>query len=91
MSDVRRGLTLLAVLLAMMAGWAGGATAQTGSIPTTTVQDTVYSANGTPASGTVLVSWNAFTTASGASVPAGSTSVTIGAGGVLTIALAPNT
>jgi len=90
MSDVRRGLTLLAVLLAMMAGWAGGATAQTGSIPTTTVQDTVYSANGTPASGTVLVSWNAFTTASGASVPAGSTSVTIGAGGVLTVTLAPN-
>jgi hypothetical protein len=90
MSDVRRGLTLLAVLLAMMAGLAGGAAGQTSSIPTTTVQDTVYSANGTPASGTVLVSWSAFTTASGASVPAGSTSVTIGAGGVLTIALAPN-
>ncbi len=83
-------MTLLAVLLAMMVGWSGTVTAQTGSIPTTTVQDTVYSADGTPASGTVLVSWNAFTTANGASVPAGSTSATIGTGGVLTIALAPN-
>jgi len=90
MSDVRRGLTLLAVLLAMMAGWSGHVAAQTSSIPTTTVQDTIYSANGTPASGTVLLSWNAFTTANGASVPAGSTSAMIGAGGVLTIALAPN-
>jgi hypothetical protein len=73
--------------MAMMAGWVNTAVAQ---VTTTTVQDTVYSANGTPASGTVLVSWNAFTTANGQSVPAGTTSVTIGAGGGLTIALAPN-
>jgi hypothetical protein len=87
MSGARRGLKLLAVLVAMMAGLVNTAMAQ---IVTTTVQDTVYSANGTPASGTVLVSWNAFTTAGGQSVPSGTTSVTIGAGGVLTIALAPN-
>jgi hypothetical protein len=87
MSEARRGLMLLAILVAMMAGWVNTAAAQ---IATTTVQDTVYSANGTPASGTVLVSWNAFTTAGGQSVPSGTTSVTIGAGGVLTIALAPN-
>jgi hypothetical protein len=37
-----------------------------------------------------LVSWNAFTTAGGQAVPAGSTSATIGIGGQLTIALAPN-
>jgi hypothetical protein len=87
MNGARRGLMLLTVLMAMMAGWVNTAVAQ---VTTTTVQDTVYSANGTPASGTVLVSWNAFTTASGQSVPAGTTSVTIGAGGSLTIALAPN-
>jgi hypothetical protein len=87
MSEVRRGLMLLAVLVAMMAGWVHVAMAQ---VATTTVQDTVYSANGTPASGTVLVSWSAFTTAGGQAVPSGSTSVTVGAGGALSVALAPN-
>jgi hypothetical protein len=78
---------LLAALVAMIAGCASTAAAQ---VATTTVQDTVYSANGTPAGGTVLVSWGSFTTAGGQTVPAGSTSVTLGAGGQLTIALAPN-
>jgi hypothetical protein len=87
MSGTRRGLMLLMVLVAMMAGCFSAAVAQ---VATTTVQDTVYSANGTPASGTVLVSWNTFTTAGGQSVQAGNTSATIGAGGQLTIVLAPN-
>jgi hypothetical protein len=78
---------LLALLAAMMV--ASGTPAM-GQIATTTVQDTVYSANGTPATGSVVVSWNAFTTASGQAVAAGSTSATIGAGGVLTMSLAPN-
>jgi hypothetical protein len=78
---------LLAALVAMSAGCASTAVAQ---VPTTTVQDTVYSANGTPATGTVLVNWSSFTTMGGQTVPAGSTSVTIGAGGQLTIVLAPN-
>ena len=78
---------LPALLVALMALWPGLARAQ---VATTTVQDTVYSANGTPATGSVLVSWNAFTTASGQGVAAGSTSATIGANGVLTMALAPN-
>ena len=50
----------------------------------------MYHADGTPATGTVIVSWSAFTTASGQSVPSGNTSATIGAGGALSIALAPN-
>ncbi len=87
MNGARRGWMLLVVLVAMMAGWVDVAEAQ---IATTTVQDTVYSANGTPASGTVLVSWNAFTTAGGQTVPSGNTSATIGAGGLLSLALAPN-
>lgn len=78
------GWALLALLLAL---WTGVSAAQVG---TTTVQDTIYRADGTPAGGTVLVNWTAFTTAGGSSVPAGSTSATIGSGGVLTIALAPN-
>lgn len=87
MNGIKRGLMLLAVLVAMMAGFISVAIAQ---VTTTTVQDTVYSANGTPASGTVVVSWNTFTTAGGQTVPAGNTSVTLAAGGQLTIALAPN-
>ncbi len=59
-------------------------------VPLTTVQDTVYSADGTPAQGTVVVSWTAFTTAGGSAVAAGSTSVTLGAGGALSIGLAAN-
>lgn len=87
MSGTRRGWMLLVVLVAMMIGGVGTAAAQ---VATTTVQDTVYSANGTPASGTVLVSWGTFTTAAGKTVPAGNTSATISAGGLLSIALAPN-
>lgn len=78
---------VLATLLALLVGCSDVAMAQ---VATTTVQDTVYSADGTFASGTVLVSWGAFTTAAGQAVPAGSTSATIGANGVLTMSLAPN-
>lgn len=60
------------------------------TIPTTQLTDTIYRADGTPATGTVLVSWPAFTTATGLSVPAGNTSATIAAGGLLSLALAPN-
>lgn len=58
--------------------------------PLTTVQDTVYEADGTPAQGTLLISWPAFTTASGQAVAAGSTSVTLGTGGALSVVLVPN-
>ncbi len=87
MSGIRGVLRLRAVLAVTIAACVYSAAAQ---VPTTTVADTVYSANGTPAGGSVLVSWSAFTTAGGQAVPAGSTSVTIGAGGRLSILLAPN-
>ena len=54
-----------------------GLSAQT--VTTTTVQGTVYQANGSPESGTVLVSWPAFTTAAGLQVAAGSTDWKAGA------------
>ena len=57
---------------------------------TTTITDTVYRADGTPASGTLAISWNAFTTATGAAIPAGNTTVTLATGGTLSVALAPN-
>jgi len=89
MGAMKRGLVLASFLLALLGGCAECAVAQT-PLAVTTVQDTVYTASGSPASGTVLVSWSGFTTASGAVVPAGTTSATIGTNGLLSIALAPN-
>jgi hypothetical protein len=63
---------------------------QAQSPPTTTVSDTVYRADGTPAAGTLLISWPAFTTSGGAAVAAGSKSVTLGTAGALSVALVPN-
>ncbi len=50
----------------------------------------MYHADGTAAAGTVLISWQSFTTASGQSIPQGSTSVALGAGGALRVSLAAN-
>ena len=79
-----RGLEFLLIVLALV----GVASAQ--AVNTTTVQGTVYLANGQPASGTVLVSWPAFTTASNQAVTADSVTVTIAADGFMSVNLAPN-
>ena len=86
MRGVRQGLTLVTVIIALL-GACDGAMAQ---VATTTIQDTVYRADGTPAGGTVVVSWPTFTTAAGQAVGAGNTSATIGPNGALSLALAPN-
>jgi hypothetical protein len=57
---------------------------------TTTVQGTVYLAGGQPASGTLQLSWPAFTTANDRAVAAGRTTVSIGADGYVSVNLAPN-
>ncbi|MEO8735614.1 MAG: GDSL-type esterase/lipase family protein [Edaphobacter sp.] len=75
---------LVGMLLAVMTA---SATAQ---IATTSVTDTVYRADGTAASGTVIVSWQAFTTALGQAVPSGSTSAVISSSGAMSVALVPN-
>ena len=59
-------------------------------INTTTVQGTVYLANGSPSSGTLQVSWPAFTTASNHAVAAGKLTAKIGADGFVSVNLAPN-
>lgn len=56
----------------------------------TTISGTVYRADGTAASGTVLISWPSFQTAAGDAVVAGSLSVAIGSLGAFTVQLAPN-
>ncbi len=91
----RRGLVELCLAWTLMLGAAAAAgvagLAQSTAAPATTqVTGTIYRGDGTAAAGTVLISWPAFSTTSGVSVPAGSTSVTIGAGGALSVQLVPN-
>jgi hypothetical protein len=86
MRRVKRGLSLVTVVIALLGG-CYGASAQ---VVTTTIQDTVYRADGTPAGGTIVVSWPAFTTAAGQAIAAGNTSVTLGPNGALLLALTPN-
>jgi hypothetical protein len=76
-------------LLGLLALGLGVARGQ--GLPTTTISDVVYRADGTLAGGTLLISWPTFSTSSGQSVAAGRTSVTLASGGVLSVALVPNT
>ena len=81
------GLLSMAVcLMGVLPGWTAGAQA----ISTTTVQGTVYLANGQPGTGTLMVSWPSFTTASGQLVTADSTTVTIAPDGFVSVSLAAN-
>ena len=75
---------LIGLLLVVVVG-EGQVMAQ--SVTTTTVQGTVYSASGAPGTGTLLVSWPAFTTAGGQAVAAGNTVVQIGADGFASVNL----
>jgi len=59
-------------------------------VTTTTVQGTVYRADGSAATGTVLVSWPAFSTATNQAVAAGTKTAKIGPDGFLSVNLAPN-
>ncbi|MGA8764316.1 MAG: hypothetical protein WB562_15725, partial [Candidatus Sulfotelmatobacter sp.] len=56
----------------------------------TSVIDTVYLADGSPAQGILVITWPAFVTASGTAVAAGITNVTLGTNGALNVGLAPN-
>jgi hypothetical protein len=79
------GLMVIFLLGMLLEGLAHGQ-----AVTTTTVQGTVYLANGQVGTGTLVLSWPAFTTASGQSVAADRTNVTIGPDGFLSVNLAPN-
>jgi len=79
---VRMALGLLVMALLQMAS------AQ--AVSTTTVQGTVYLANGQAGSGTLRLSWPAFTTANGQAVAADSMNVAIAPDGFVSVNLAPN-
>ena len=59
-------------------------------VTTTTVQGTVFLANGQPGAGTLHISWPAFTTAANQAVAAGSLNIAIGVDGFVSVNLAPN-
>src|SRR5450631_2317302 len=88
MFDVRRPVGRFFYLLLSVAVMLAVSQAQ--SPATTTVNDVVYRGDGTPAGGVLLISWPAFTTASGQAVAAGTKSVTLGSGGSLAVSLVPN-
>jgi hypothetical protein len=96
MLDVRRRpmgrlfYGLLGIFLCWMGVAAMPARAADVAPATTRVSDTVYRADGTPASGTVLISWPAFTTSEAKPVAAGNKSVILAADGSLVVDLIPN-
>lgn len=59
-------------------------------VATTTVQGTVYRADGSAAQGVLIVNWPAFSTAANQAVAAGSTTAMIGVDGFVSLNLAPN-
>src|SRR5271166_5617732 len=65
------------------------AAAQSGPAMTSVI-DTVYRADGTPAQGVLVIAWPAFVALDGAAVGAGALNVTLGSGGALDVALATN-
>jgi len=75
---------LIGVLLAV------GTAAGLAQVATTQVADTVYHADGTPAAGTLIISWPAFATSAGDAIPSGNTSAELGGGGALSVNLVPN-
>src|SRR5271166_5240914 len=79
----------LAILVPRAAFAAGGTKPLTPTL--CQISDTVFRADGTPAQGTVLMSWPAFTTAAGQAVSPGSLLVTLDSSGGFNTSVAPNT
>ncbi len=61
-----------------------------GQVPTTLIEDTIYHADGTYASGTLLITWPAFATSTGQAIPAGNLTAQIGVNGAVSLSLTPN-
>src|ERR1035437_645002 len=81
---------LISLMLVLMTALTLSTTLQAQGPALTTISDTVYRADGTAASGTVLISWPSFQSAGGDAVAAGNLSVTIGLGGAFSAQLVSN-
>ena len=78
------------LLVVTLLGIVNGLTAYSQTFSTTTVQGTVYLANGQPGTGTVSISWPSFTTANGQLVAADNVTVPIAPDGFMSVNLTPN-
>jgi len=87
---IQRPLTAAPWLMVCIAWIWMNAAAVAEGFNTTTVQGTMYLANGRPGAGLLQLSWPAFTTADNQAVTAGRTNVTIGSDGYVSVNLAPN-
>ncbi len=87
--DTMRRLALF-LALAFALFWLASANLTAQNIATTTVQGTVYLANGRTGTGTLLLNWPAFTTANGQSIAADRITVPIPSNGAVSVNLAPN-
>jgi hypothetical protein len=86
----RSAVARWALILFVSAGVLTANTVRAQGVSTTTVQGTVYLADGHPGSGTLLVRWPAFTTVAGQAVAAGRITTKISADGFVSVNLAPN-
>lgn len=86
--STRRNRTKIGVGMLLLVALAGPGSAATTK---TTISDTVYRADGLPATGTLRITWPRFQASGGEWVPAGSLTVPVPATGTLSIALYPTT
>jgi hypothetical protein len=85
-----RTATCLLALSVLLASGRLATPVQAQGMSTTTVQGTMYLANGRAGSGTLVLRWPAFTTAAGQAVAADSMTVQIPTDGFVSVNLAPN-
>jgi hypothetical protein len=88
--EMRQDLVVLVLKTLLLLGVVHVQVAGAQAVSTTTVQGTVYLANGQAGSGTLHLSWPAFTTANGQAVAADSLTVAIAPDGFVSVKLAPN-
>jgi hypothetical protein len=88
--QLRQNLAVVVLVVVGLLGMALAKMAHAQAMSTTTVQGTLYMANGQTGSGTLQVSWPSFTTAGGQAVVAGNSTVAVGSDGFLSVNLAPN-
>ena len=88
--QIRKNPVVLVLMMLLLTGAAMVQVSRAQGVSTTTVQGTVYLANGQAGSGTLRLSWPAFTTANGQAVAADSLTVAIAQDGFVSVKLTPN-
>ncbi len=88
--QLRPNLIVVVLVALGLLGMTPAKMAHAQAMSTTTVQGTLYMANGQTGSGTLQVSWPSFTAAGGQAVVAGNTTVAVGSDGFVSVNLTPN-